>query len=225
MNPSINRWKLFAIFLFVGLIATVLIMLALAELHEEIIEPSSIQIDHAIQAMVHAHTSPGLTKLMFALTWIGSPITLIPVIPLVAGLLWWKRWRDEAVVLLIAMVGAGAMSAALKLHFRRVRPDLPWALVHEHSFSFPSGHSVFAVVLYGILAYLGMRHLHGAGQRVAMLATAVLLILGIGLSRIYLGVHFPSDVAAGYFVGLVWLAVVAGCDWKLRRSEQVQPAA
>ena len=89
--------------------------------------------------------------------------------------------------------------------------------MHEPSFSFPSGHSVFAVVVYGMLIYIGMRHLRRMRERVAVVVAAGALIFGIGYSRIYLGVHYPSDVAAGYFVGAMWLGTVVAADWYLRR--------
>jgi undecaprenyl-diphosphatase len=72
--------------------------------------------------------------------------------------------RRAPVVWLAATGGAAVLVTVLKLHFRRVRPDLPWAFVHEPSYSFPSGHSVLAVVVYGSLIFLGMRHCGGAGS-------------------------------------------------------------
>ena len=212
-----KTWRLFGGLLLVGLVATGVLMVSLSEFHGEILEADSAHVDGHIQNEVHEDTTPGLTRVMFALTEIGSPAVLTPAIPVIAALLWWRRLRHAAVVWLIATGGAGALVTVLKLHFRRVRPDLPWAFVHEPSFSFPSGHSVFAVVVYGMVIYMGMRHLPRSWQRVALLVVAGALICGIGYSRIYLGAHYPSDVAAGYFVGAVWLATVIGADWYLRR--------
>jgi undecaprenyl-diphosphatase len=76
---------------------------------------------------------------------------------------------------------------------------------------------VLAVVVYGTLIHLGMRLLSRTWERVAVLLAAGSLILGIGWSRIYLGVHYPSDVAAGYYIGAVWLGTVVGADWYVRR--------
>lgn len=221
MQPLSRRWKLFAIFLIMGLVASAVVMFSLAEFHEEIGEPFLFQLDRQVQTAVHAHATPWLTRIMFASSWIGSPAELFPAIPVIAGLMWWRRLRDEAVVLMVAMVGGGLLEAALKLHFRRVRPDVPWAFVHEHSYSFPSGHSVLAVALYGTAVYLAMRHLRGTRARVVLCLAASLLIVGIGLSRIYLGVHYPSDVAAGYLVGAIWLSGVMASDWYARQSEEM----
>ena len=219
MRFTKRAWKLFGALLLVGLVATGLMMLTLAEIHEEILEPDSMQREGHIQDEIHAETSSGLTRVMFALTWIGSPQILVPAIPVLAALLWWRRLHHAAILLLISTAGASALSLALKLHFRRVRPDVPWALAHELTFSFPSGHSVFAVVLYGTLVYLGIRHLPRIWERMAIVIAAPAVIFGIGYSRIYLGVHYPSDVAAGYFVGAVWLMAVIGSDWYVRRVE------
>ena len=80
----------------------------------------------------------------------------------------------------IGIGGSGMLDLALKLHFKRIRPEVPWAFVSEHSFSFPSGHSVGAVVLYGILTYLLWSHLRAIWQRAAVILGALLLVIGIG---------------------------------------------
>jgi membrane-associated phospholipid phosphatase len=218
MAFTAKTWKLFGALLLVGLVATGVMMLTLAEVHEHLGGPRMEHWDEQLQDHIHGDTTPRMTRLMFALTRIGSPQVLAPAIPALAALLWWRRLRHAAVVWLIATGGAGALVGVLKLHFRRVRPDLPWAFVHEPSFSFPSGHSVFAVVVYGMLIYLGMRHLPRDWERLAVLPVAGALIFGIGVSRIYLGAHYPSDVAAGYFVGVVWLTAVIGSDRYVRRE-------
>lgn len=217
MVLSAKTWKLFAVLLLVGLVATSVMMMTLAEVHEHLGGPRMGHWEEHIQDHIHGDTTPRRTRLMFALTRIGSPLTLAPAIPALAALLWWLRLRHAAAVWVIATGGAGALVGLLKLHFRRVRPDLPWAFVHEPSFSFPSGHSVFAVVVYGMLLYICMRHLPRDWERLGALLAAGALILGIGVSRIYLGAHYPSDVAAGYFVGAVWLAAVIGSDEYVRR--------
>jgi undecaprenyl-diphosphatase len=221
MAFSRKTWKVIGILLLVGLVGAALMMLTLAEVHEHLGGPRMEHWDTHIQDHIHGDTTPRLTRLMFALSRIGSPTVLVPVIPTLAALLWWWSRRHAAVVLLIATGGAGALVTLLKLHFRRVRPDLPWALAHEPSYSFPSGHSVFAVVFYGTLIYLGLRHLRWLWARLAVVLAAGTLILGIGISRVYLGVHYPTDVAAGYFVGAVWLGGVITADEYVRRNERV----
>jgi len=214
-----KTWRLFGALLLVLLVATGMMMLALAELHEHLGGPRMERWDARVQDHVHRDTTPKLTRIMFALTEIGSPRALATAIPVIAALLWWRRRRHAAMVWLIATGGAGVLVMVLKLHFRRIRPDLPWAFVHEPSFSFPSGHSVFAVVVYGMAIHMCMRRLRHDWERAVLLAAAGTLIFGVGVSRIYLGAHYPSDVAAGYFVGAVWLAAVVWSERYVRRME------
>jgi undecaprenyl-diphosphatase len=212
-----RTWKPFGALVLLGLLGTAVMMMTLAEIHEHLGGRHIERWDAHVQDRVHDDATPRLTRAAFALSRIGSPETLVPVIPILAALLWWRGFRHAAIVWTIATVGASLLVLLLKLHFRRIRPDLPWAFTHEPSFSFPSGHSVFAVVVYGTLIHLGLRLLSRTWERVAVVLVAGGLILGIGLSRIYLGVHYPSDVAAGYYVGAVWLGTVIGADWYVRR--------
>jgi undecaprenyl-diphosphatase len=196
----------------------VAVMLAMAELHEETGEPYFMRLDQVGMQAIHAHDSPALTRVAFTLSWIGSPATLVPVVGCTGILLWKRRLRRDAVLLVAGMTGAAVLDTVLKLHFRRVRPDVPWAFVTEHSFSFPSGHSAGAVVLYGVVTYLVWKHLRTAWQRIGVVAAALLIVAGIGASRVYLGVHYPTDVAAGYLVGLMWLVPVIGTNEYLNRA-------
>lgn len=207
-----RREKLALFYLAAGLLACLCIVLGLAEFHEEIIEPASLQIDLAIQARVHAYASPVLTQVMKALTTVGAPVVVIPLCSAIAVAIWWRKRRQAAALLLSSMLGSALLVIALKIFYKRKRPDVSWSLVTEHSYSFPSGHSMMAVVLYGTLLYLFVRELRAVWARVLAIAIALLLALGIGVSRIYLGAHFPSDVAAGYLCGAGWLVVIVAAD-------------
>jgi membrane-associated phospholipid phosphatase len=217
--PRPENARAFALLLLAGLIMSTFAMLIMAKVHEEIAQPFLEHIDQSVLQAVHAHSEPGLTRLAFALTFIGSPRALIPGIGIAAILLWRRRLHHDAVLLVAAIGGAALIDTVLKLHFRRIRPTVPWALVSEHSFSFPSGHSVGAVVLYGTITYLIWSHLRDVVQRAAVIIAALLLIAGIGVSRVYIGVHYPTDVAAGYLVGLLWLLTLIGANEYLNRQE------
>jgi undecaprenyl-diphosphatase len=214
---SLKKRKLFRAMLLVGFLVTVTVMLGLIPLHDAIAKTHFAQVDRGLQGWVHGFNSPKLTWVMFGLSTIGSPLVLVPVVTLAAGLLWWRRLKDDAVLVAAAALGGTGLDEVLKLHFKRVRPDLPWALVHEHSFSFPSGHSVLAVVMYGVIVYKTQDKLHSVWAKAALMVGAFLMVAGIGVSRVYLGVHYPSDVAGGYFVGAVWLAAVIGSDLWVER--------
>ena len=209
---SLRKRKLFGALLVVGFGAALITTFGLVELHDEILKSSFEQGDQAIQAWVHSFTTPLLTEIMRGLTFIGSPFVLAPSVTLAAALLWWRNLKDSAVLVAAAAAGGIALDEVMKLHFKRLRPDVPWAFVHEHSFSFPSGHSVLAIVMYGVIVYKTQDKLHSTWAKAALMLGAFLMVAGIGISRVYLGVHYPSDVAGGYFVGAVWLAAVIASD-------------
>ena len=107
-----------------------------------------------------------------------------------------------------AFVGGAILDELLKLAVRRDRPVYGTAFLHGHSFSFPSGHSMGALIGYGMLVWLvGQLWQSERRARVTLYALAALLILAVGLSRMILGVHYPSDVLGGYAAGAAWMAV------------------
>ena len=224
MPLPIRKRTLFLLMLACGSAASLLAALLLAEFHHAITRPFLESIDLRILSGIHAYDTPALTQLAFALTFIGSPLALVPTILAAAAVQWRMRMRRDAALLILGIGGSGMLDLALKLHFKRIRPEVPWAFVSEHSFSFPSGHSVGAVVLYGMLTYLAWSHLRALWQQIAVVAAALLLVFGIGLSRVYLGVHFPTDIAAGYAVGLIWLApLITAAEFLARRGQVRTP--
>jgi undecaprenyl-diphosphatase len=223
--PRPENARAFAILVLGGLLMSIFVTLIMAKIHEAIAQPFLEHVDQYLLQAIHAHNTHALTKLAFTLSFIGSPRALGPGILIACVILWIRRMRHDAVLLAIAIAGAALIDTILKLHFRRIRPTVAWALAKEHSFSFPSGHSVGAVVLYGTITYLVWSHLHDLRQRVAVIVCALLLIAGIGLSRVYIGVHYPTDVAAGYLVGLLWVLTLIGANEYLNRLESRQPVA
>ena len=179
--------------------------------------------DRTIQYGVHGWTSHWLSGLMLAFTWVGAVKMVVPAVVLILAWLLWTGRRHTASLLGFAVGGAVVLNELLKLHFHRARPSVPWAIGDEHTYSFPSGHALFAVTLYGLLAYLALRRGASVRRRVSVLATAVVMVTGIGLSRIYLGEHFPTDIAAGYTTGLIWVAALIGMD-RVWRAQAHSPA-
>jgi len=212
-------WKRVAPFLLGGLLTSLIVLYTLAEFHEELSEAWLGNMDQSIVGTIHGHASPLTTQMMLALTFIGSIRIVVPVVAVVALWRWLKHCPKEAFLILVAVGGSAALNIGLKLYFHRQRPDVPWALSQEHGFSFPSGHSAAAITLYGILAYLAMQQFRSGVARAAIVMAAAVLILGIGVSRVYLGVHYPSDVASGYLAGLIWLSAIVGSDLVLRRPK------
>ena len=214
---SLRKRKLFGALLLVAFGVVLITTSGLVKLHDEILKASFEQRDQAIQSWVHGFARPMLTEAMSGLSWIGSPFVVTPAVALAVGLMWWWGPKDDALLVAAAALGGVALDEVMKLHFKRSRPELPWAFVHEHSFSFPSGHSVLAMVMYGVIVYKTQDKLHSKGAKAALMVGAFLMVAGIGVSRVYVGAHYPSDVAGGYFGGAVWLAAVIGSDMWVER--------
>lgn len=182
--------------------------------------PHLAHFDAQVQAGVHRWSSPPLTALMLALTGIGGIATFATAVGVVTLLLLYRRRHHMAIVLGGSLAAAFVLNESLKLHFHRIRPDVLWRIGLEPTFSFPSGHALFATILYGTLAYLSFHPAMSFRRRVEVLGPALLLPLSIGLSRIYLGMHFPTDVLGGYLAGLAWLAGLITADrvWRAQTA-------
>lgn len=149
---------------------------------------------------------PLLLDAMRDLTSLGSVSVTLLIMVLGMGGALLRRRASEALLLLCAIGGGTAVVNAVKLVVRRVRPDVVPHLTTEATFSFPSSHAATALLTYGVLAVLTARAAPDVRPFAIVVAAALALI--VGFSRMYLGVHFPSDVLAGWFLGLAWLA---GC--------------
>jgi membrane-associated phospholipid phosphatase len=162
-------------------------------------------IDQPTAAFLAAHRTAWLTGAMRLATDLGAAGVLVPL-TLVAGLLWrWRRgsWRPGA-VLAGALAGAWVLQVSVKQLVERARPPAGLAVVHAGGFAFPSGHATDAVATYGTLAFLVAHASQRRLPRAAAWAAAAGLVVAVGLSRVYLGVHWLTDVLAGVGLGAVW---------------------
>ena len=162
-------------------------------------------------------------EFMIELTALGGYPLLTLIVVAVAGFLVVSRRYCPAVYTLLSIALGTSLSHGLKLLYDRPRPDLVEQLVSVHTPSFPSGHASMSAVVYLTLATVIVRFVDGLAVRSYVLWVALLLTVGIGASRVYLGVHWPSDVAAGWAFGvswacLAWLVVTALRAWRLRRQ-------
>ncbi len=157
-------------------------------------------LDEQLMLSLEDMRSPFLNTLMQTVTWAGSYAAAI--VAIILAFLFWrvKGWRGSALRLAVAVGGAAACSALLKTLFARPRPEVIPALTTPETFSFPSGHTTIALAFYGSLAIMLWRH----DYRTVPVAL-VLLVVVVALSRVYLGVHYPSDVAGSVFLGTGWL--------------------
>jgi membrane-associated phospholipid phosphatase len=155
----------------------------------------------------------GLTAVAVAVTNLGSTVAMA-LLAVVTGLrCWFAGRRADALLTIVAMAGAAALFRGLKVLLDRPRPPVVDRLVDVSSESLPSGHATMSIVVVGTLVVLGWPG-RPAAVRAAMVAAAALWVGAVGTTRIYLGVHWFSDVIAGWLVGGAWLALcVAGWSW------------
>jgi membrane-associated phospholipid phosphatase len=173
---------------------------------EDVVEGDT-HVDTRLAHWLHDHASPGWTSFFERVTWLGNVPVLVAVTAAAAAVLAWKRRRTELLLLILAVVGAEILTLGLKLGFHRERPFFSDPLASETSYSFPSGHASVSLAVYGTIAFIAARNLANVRARLAVLVAAGILILLIGISRLYLGVHFLTDVIAGFSLGLAWVTV------------------
>ncbi|MFC5268072.1 phosphatase PAP2 family protein [Kribbella qitaiheensis] len=166
--------------------------------------------DPELTAEAVSHRTPVLTAVAQGLTFIGNTPVLVTLTLVTALILWrWTRTLGTPAVLLLAMIGSSALSSGLKLLIGRARPDVTVVLGPvSNTFAFPSGHALNSTVFLVIVAALVWARIRSLRIRTAILAVAVVMSIGIGLSRVYLGYHWATDVLAGWTVAVVWLVIV-----------------
>ena len=194
------------IFLLGGIVIAVAGTLAFAELGEWVKKGYTQRFDVAALQWLGAHHTPWLTSVMTEVTPLGTGIVVLAVVGVTAAFLWHTEHKISAQLLLAATAGNIILNNVLKLYFDRARPSVFEWETHAASSSFPSGHAMSATVVYGTVAYLLARLQKHAWSRAVTLVAATILIALICMTRLYLGVHYPSDVLGGIIVGLAWAA-------------------
>ena len=167
--------------------------------------------DSTLVTLVHGSRFTSMTTWMIWGTQLGSFAVAVMIAAVVVTVLLFKRmWTAAALVVLV--LGVGYLWGQLaQLTIRRVRPPQLDALIPiPTAFSYPSGHSITALLLYGAIAFLVWRTVDSRVGRVLTLAACVALIVFVGFTRVYLGVHWPSDVVGAWLLGGAWLSLIAG---------------
>jgi undecaprenyl-diphosphatase len=181
-------------------------------------------VDESILRWLAARRTPLLDEIMTQVTTLGDGVVLFMLVLIVSVFLWLSRHHWSVYVLLMGVLGGGIVNTVLKSAFGRPRPDVVEWLGSPLTQSFPSGHAMSALIAYGSVAYLIGRLEPTPRLRRATWATALLLIVGIGASRVYLGVHYPTDVVGGFIAGLVWLGFVGASVAAIRFFAPRRPA-
>jgi undecaprenyl-diphosphatase len=163
-------------------------------------------VDGPVQQFLVTHRESWLTAAMHLVTYLGDSSRVMGL-ALVMGLLWWWRTRNPGPLVLLtgAYVGARVIETTVKVLTHRPRPPAEQALDTFTRFAFPSAHVIYATVIYGALAFLLVTWSSRHGLRALILATAVIIVALVGLSRMYLGAHWLTDVLGGMILGAAWL--------------------
>jgi undecaprenyl-diphosphatase len=188
---------------FIGLLIAAFALWGFYEIAEEVLERETQLLDTHILLVVRQWHTPQLDRVMTVITNLGNPSVLLVASLLLAALLLWQKRRAETATLVIAAIGALGLNTVLKALFARSRPALWQRTVEVNFYSFPSGHAMLSLVVFGVVGYLLAARI--PRWRVAIAISTVLLVCAIGFSRLYFGVHWPTDIVAGYAAGTVWL--------------------
>jgi undecaprenyl-diphosphatase len=196
-----------AVWLAVGLATSAFVIWAFAELADGVVEGESRRFDRAVLIWIHTHSPEWLEAPMRLITALGYYWVVLPLLIATVSAFYLKGWRLSAHLLLVSTVGASLLTGVLKAVFGRARPELFDAGYTASFYSFPSGHAAIATGFYGALTLILAYRLRGFA-RWAVVACGVSLVLLIGYSRLYLGVHYPTDVLAGFLAAPLWVVFV-----------------
>lgn len=192
-------WRL--VLLFAGLLLPLWLFVELAD---EVHELEDFFFDEPLLLGLHAVASPAMDRFFIAVSAAGYPYGVVPIdILLVIVLLAARRWR-EALFAACACIGSALLNVSTKQFFQRDRPALWESVAPEHTFSFPSGHAMGSMTLAMVVFLLAW---HTRWRWPATIAALVFVLL-VGLSRLYLGVHYPSDIIGGWAAGMAWVVGV-----------------
>jgi len=208
LKPFRHRLALIVLVLFCLLIFVILAVAVGQNTH-------LVQVDQQIADALYNRATPPVTQFFYRITMLGSEVLAILVIGVAvfAALRW--QWV-YAVLLLAVWLGGHLLNQSLKALFARERPFFLEPLAIATNYSFPSGHAMAGIACYGLLAYFLYLRVENRWRRIGILGFTFLLIALIGFSRLYLGVHFLSDVLAGFAAGALWLIVCLSLFYRLR---------
>jgi len=198
------------------LVIFILSLLALAYLIRNVIVLHKTGFDQKVFSYLQRHVSVENNDIMLFFTFLGTHKFLIPANLSLILFFILKKHRWYAIKVPAIALSSLALMFGLKHLFHRSRPDVP-LIFHAEGLSFPSGHALFSVTFYGLLVYLIYKSVRNKGLKWSLIIFLLVLMLIIGFSRVYLRVHYATDVIAGFCVGTVWLIFAI---WLLNRLEE-----
>lgn len=199
-----NFYATFGIFLVGGALLALGGLYLFVNFADHVNSGSTQAFDDTVLRWISEQRTPILDRVMLEITFLGTGTVVMMVVTISGMFLWLTNHRYSALLLLISSAGGILLNNLLKAGFSRPRPQVvEWGTTVVSS-SFPSGHAMSAAVVYGTVAYLAARLQSRRLHRTTTLLLAGVLIILISISRLYLGVHYPSDVTAGVIIGLAW---------------------
>ncbi len=166
------------------------------------------RVDISIFNFIESLRDPVFTEFMKFITFFGNPEAVLLFTFYIIIYLFLKRRYDFIFILLSSSGIAGLTAILLKNFFERERPSFENALLYAGGFSFPSGHAMIAIAFYGILAYFIFISRDNKIEKIMVVVIGILLVFLISFSRVYLGVHFPSDIFGALILGFVWFKMM-----------------
>ncbi len=182
-------------------------------------------IDPVVWQWAINQRTPALTTVAIAITEIGSTLAMGIIAGVSVLVLWFRGRRGDAVLVAVVSAGAGLLVRVGKATVGRERPPVEFRLVTETNESFPSGHALASAAIIGVLLVVFVPMIHSTAWRATAISGGVLFVLAIGWSRVYLGVHWATDVLAGWLTGVAWLLLCVTVREVWRRTVSWVPAS
>lgn len=177
---------------------------------------NKVEFDHRVFDYLQQHVSERNNEIMLFFTFLGKHDFLIPANLVMIAYFLGKRHRWYSIKIPAIAISSLGLMFGLKHFFNRPRPEIP-LLEEAKGLSFPSGHALMSVTFYGLLIYIVYKGIENKGWKWTLIALLAILIMMIGFTRVYLRVHYASDVIAGYCIGFLWLVFAV---WMLNKMEK-----
>ena len=221
ISYRISRWLglTLTVELVAGLLLSLGLILLFAKIVEDVVEGESRRFDETALLWIHTNSPTWLDEPMRIITTLGYYWIILPLLAILAYAFYRRGRKVSAALLVISTVGGLVLTTTLKTVFQRSRPELFDSGYTASFYSFPSVHATLAVGFYGTLALLLAWRLTGL-RRWAVAVLGIVLVLLIGFSRLYLGVHYPTDVLAGFLSAPLWISFIGLCYflWRMFRG-------
>ncbi len=196
--------------LLVSLVGAILTLVLFSWIAREVLKGDAEHFDLVVRNWVHQFASPAMTRVMTGISMLGAQLLIAEF--LVAMIVFLAlKWRRAAAWLAVAVAGALVLELSLKLVFQRPRPPAFFGVLPS-GYSFPSGHALVSFCFYGVMAGLLADRVKSLLLEILIWVSAACLVVAIGLSRIYLGVHHPTDVLAGFLAAGIWVSSIVALD-------------